>query len=110
MFLGIFILMLGVKVTIYSQQPFLDIFVPWHFIILVDLIPIEGFNVVNETWIDTDFRKTLSVGTNMVIMFVSFWLAASVRNQRKRRIVQTTTFAFFFLWYLYLAIVSMLTY
>lgn len=109
LFLGMFGVMLVVRFTAYSQQPFWDILIGWNHIMWLDLIPIEGFNTDADGYpIETELRERICVVVNFAIMAAGFWFASGVKRPKRRRIAQTSVFTVFLVWYAFMVFASMM--
>lgn len=109
MLLAVFGVMLVVRFTAYSQQPFWDILIGWSYIMWLDLIPIEGFNTDGDgSPIRTEVQERICVAVNFVIMIAGFWFASGIKRPKWRRIAQVSVFAVCLVWYLFMIFASMM--
>ena len=74
---------------------------PFKFIVLFDLIPIEGFNQTDGIYRESPIREFVCIVLNITLMFFAHFLSFLVKKEWLRKTLVIISSTVFIAWYLF---------
>ena len=75
---------------------------PFKFIVLFDLIPIDGFNQTDGVYRESPTREFVCTVVNIALMFIAHYLSFLVKREWLRRTLIIISSTVFIAWYLFI--------
>jgi len=75
---------------------------PFKFIVLFDLIPIEGFNRTDGVYRESPTREFICIVVNIALMFFAHYRSFLVKREWLRRTLVIISSTVFIAWYLFI--------
>ena len=82
---------------------------PFKFIVLFDLISIEGFNRTDGVYRESPTREFICIVLNISLMFIAHYLSFLVKRDWLRRTLVILSSIVFIAWYLFITFVLMMS-
>ena len=86
---------------IHGNVDLADLLEPFKFIVLFDLIPIEGFNQTDGVYRGSTTREYICIVVNIVLMFFSLYLSFLIKRKWLRKTLVIISSTIFIAWYLF---------
>lgn len=86
---------------IHGNVDLADWLEPFKFIVLFDLIPIEGFNQTDGLYRESPTREIICIVLNITLMFFAHFLSFIVKRNWLRKTLVIISSTVFIAWYLF---------
>jgi hypothetical protein len=87
---------------IHGNVDLADWLEPFKFIVLFDLIPIEGFNQSDGVYRESPTREIICTVLNIALMFIAHFLSFHVKRDWLRKTLVIISSTVFIAWYIFI--------